>query len=851
MKRLKTILVSIGLCVAALCVGVGCAKTEKSTENGGEESKIVTVTFDTGKDLYEGLKTNQPAPQELEKGSLVEEPVLVAAQNPNNYEFDAWYTAQDFSQQWDFETDTVSEDMTLYAQWVEGHEVRYYLTDGSLTELKRTSRVANGGLAEKADAIAQGYVLEGYYVDETFTTEFDFTQPITQSTDIYVKRSSYVYMDAEFIKNNFRGVAGGAGNGGSKFGGMTYVEDSDGGYVDVDFGYVSENDAPDAHIILENMELDISKSQKIEITFKNPTAYIQHSDSAYNALFVYGTGKYEDKTTAIFQGATGYISAAHVLQPDECDMTESSEWKTVVFDLGATQYAGMSVWANSTYLNLLRVQYGYEFSADENDHHHLWIKSIKGIADDTYVGTEDTFAEGFLADAAEEELNAAEKEEVYGFTFPNDRAEAELTMNGNAYNTTEGLLVYAPYRSECTELTLVPAKDKTIDLSNYTTLRLKVKNLGYIPELDIRFYSYNEEEGSNEQSRTTVKLPSKMTDFETIEISLAKTSGFEGKLLSMTIAVASLGIDNAYVLESVEFAPYKANELPGVNFDDRKCAGVESTEALQVKYEMRKGATTFTVNEDGASFEKTYTKYAMHGYCAMSLNYMLPASSGITAVNVALTIDGEETVYTYEVTASTIVATMETLLTKSGYLEKVRVSFTGTGEISLQSILFGFEKGLDFTKESTIAFYDNESQWAIGSYDEGEGATKLHMSALDGVTKDGQMFYFAPAGAATQTDLKNIEIGDATKIYVLYQNRGEDSNQPLNVRIYGDTTATGGTAWANIKDCYADTEKSMQSGEWAVMEIDLSDFAWEYISLIRIQLSQNPADLYVRAIIVA
>ena len=167
-----------------------------------------------------------------------------------------------------------------------------------------------------------------------------------------------------------------------------------------------------------------------------------------------------------------------------------------------------------------------------------------------------------------------------------------------------------------------------------------------------------------------------------------------------------------------------------------------------------------------------------------------------------------------------------------------------------RNILFDFDNGLDFTKESTIAFYDNESQWAIGSYDAGECATKLQMSALvDG--KDGQMFYFAPAGAATQTDLKNIPVGSQKKVYVLYQNRGNGVNDPLNVRIYGDDTETGGTIWENIKDAYMNSEQNMKSGEWAVMEIDLSDFQWEYISLIRIQRSGTLADLYVRAIIVA
>lgn len=851
MRKIKTLLISMCLCIAATCVAVGCAQSnEVSSSSSEEESSIVTVTFDTCQDLYEGLKTNRPAPQELEKGDLVKEPKLVAAQNPNNYEFEAWYTTDLFETQWNFETDTVQADMTLYAKWVEGCRVNYYLTDGSTKELKRTVYVPAGGKAEKADAVAQGYQLLGYYLDEELTMEYDFSQPITSAMDIYVKRSEYVYMDAKFIKENFVGVAGGAGQNGSKFGGMTYVEDGEDSYVDVNFGYVSSKDAPDAHIILQNMDLNITKSQKIEITFKNPTEYVKHSDGGYNALFVYGTGKYEDKTPAIFEGATGYISAAHELQPDECDMTKDSEWKTVVFDLGATQYAGMSVWANSTYLNLLRVQYGYEFSADENDTHHLWIKSIKGVADDTYVGTEDTFADGFLSDVTEEDLNAAAKDEVYGFTFPNDRDAAELTINGNAYNTTEGLLVYAPYRSECTELTLRATKDKDIDLSTHTTLRLKVKNLGYIPELDIHFYSYVEETGKNKHSKTIVKLPSRMTDFETIEVSLGKTMEFDGKLLSMTIAVASLGIDNAYVLESVEFGEYRVDEIPGLNFDDRNCAGAENSDKMQVKYEMRKSATSFTINESGAYFERNYVNYAMHGYSKMALAYTLPAGSGITSVNVALTIDGVTVEYPYAVTESAALKTLEVALQKSGYLEKIRVTFVGTGEVLLHYVRFGFDKGLDFSVSSTIAFYDNESQWAIGSYDVGECATKLQMSALnDG--KDGQMFYLAPAGAATQTNLKNIPVGPQKKVYVLYQNRGTGVNDPLNVRIYGDETETGGTVWANIKDAYMNSQQGMKSGEWAVMEIDLSDFAWEYISLIRIQRSGTLADLYVRAIIVA
>ena len=173
MKKIRSCLIAFCLCVCALCIGVGCAKNTTdqplSSSSEAEVSKIVTVTFDTGKDRYDGLKTNQPAPQELEKGELVEKPNLVAAQNPNNYEFDAWYTSTEFETEWDFETDTVTEDMTLYAKWVEMYDVSYYV-NGTLA---KTDTAFKGDTVEENARLVEGFKYLGSYTDENYQTEFD------------------------------------------------------------------------------------------------------------------------------------------------------------------------------------------------------------------------------------------------------------------------------------------------------------------------------------------------------------------------------------------------------------------------------------------------------------------------------------------------------------------------------------------------------------------------------------------------------------------------------------------------------------------------------------------------------
>lgn len=73
------------------------------------DESYYTVTFNT-------LGGTYVADQQIEAGGLVIEP-----EDPTmtGYEFDGWYKEAGYLNLWDFSVDTVNENITLYAKWVE------------------------------------------------------------------------------------------------------------------------------------------------------------------------------------------------------------------------------------------------------------------------------------------------------------------------------------------------------------------------------------------------------------------------------------------------------------------------------------------------------------------------------------------------------------------------------------------------------------------------------------------------------------------------------------------------------------------------------------------------------------
>ena len=820
MKRLKWILCLLSILTVSLSV-VACGGSSngdnKESQPGSQQNTTVVVTFDPCMSDHTGLKTNTPSSKTVKKGEKITAPTIRALENPENLAFGGWYTSKDFISQWNFDEDVVTSTMTLYAKWVKAYEVNYYLTDGETCELKRNYSVADGDVISKEDSLALGYELLGYYKDEALTEEFDFNSVITQDTNVYIKRSSYVYLDAQFIASKFKPVASNAGKNGASFGGMTLVEEGGEKYVDVDFGYCP--DAKDPHIILENFPLVINKSQKLEITFKLPGG-----SDPLNALVVYVTSLYEDKTAAVFSGANEEMAAAIPFYNTSID----NGWVTMTIDLDEKLYGGASIWANSTYLGLLRLQLQYkEFSANTGDTHHMYIKSIKGVADDSFVTTADSFEDNVLVDDDESVINSAVSTVQNGFSFPADRDEINgNVVNGESYNKEDGLLVYMPYRTVYNELKITPSSDKVIDLNALGAIKLTIKNLGYIPYVELKF----ENTDGSITTPVQVELPSQMEDFETYSIDLSDLYNYKGTLKNVIVAANSKGIDNAYIIKSIEFVEYITSPVTGFDFVD-----VCSTSDLSVGYDRDYKMFKFDALTSDAGFEMA-TNCAISGYTSMSLGFANP-DADITGVLVTLTINDEDYGYELSTPQTTKKSFVSVDLDVRGVVTNVSVKFVGCGTIYLESLSLGFENGIDLTDKSVADTYV-QGKWINGMYDSVEGATVLRLG------EGPAMLYLADAQFA------NLNVSDSNRLYIIYQNRTY-GNQPLTISLFGADTINGLIAEANQVVYYLDTVKQMSAGEWAVAAIDISTFAWDYISVVKFNnMDNNADDLYVRAVIV-
>ena len=101
------------------------------------------------------------------------------------YTFDGWYADDIHSTKFDF-TQPIKRNTTVYAKWTaKDYEVSF------ITEHSDAPDSQNVKYNETADdpgkLKADGYTFIGWYTDETYTKEFDFTKPITSNTTVYAK----------------------------------------------------------------------------------------------------------------------------------------------------------------------------------------------------------------------------------------------------------------------------------------------------------------------------------------------------------------------------------------------------------------------------------------------------------------------------------------------------------------------------------------------------------------------------------------------------------------------------------------------------------------------------------------
>lgn len=129
---------------------------------------------------------NQVADQTINAGEKVTEP---AEPTEIGYMFVGWCKDSEFNTAWNFDTDTVTADTTLYALWAK-NIANYTVTfdmNGHGNQVE-TQTVKEGEKAAKpADPTASGWTFGGWYKEAACSTAFNFDTAITADTKVYAK----------------------------------------------------------------------------------------------------------------------------------------------------------------------------------------------------------------------------------------------------------------------------------------------------------------------------------------------------------------------------------------------------------------------------------------------------------------------------------------------------------------------------------------------------------------------------------------------------------------------------------------------------------------------------------------
>lgn len=118
---------------------------------------------------------------------------LVPEPTKENYTFAGWYNG---NEKFDFTT-VPTGDVTLTAKWTANDYYVSFFTEHGAPPTSQNVKY-NGTADDPGKLTEEGYTFDGWYTDDTYSTEFDFTQPIKRNTTVYAKWTAKDY-EVSFI----------------------------------------------------------------------------------------------------------------------------------------------------------------------------------------------------------------------------------------------------------------------------------------------------------------------------------------------------------------------------------------------------------------------------------------------------------------------------------------------------------------------------------------------------------------------------------------------------------------------------------------------------------------------------
>ena len=126
---------------------------------------------------------------------------LVPEPTKENYTFAGWYNG---NEKFDFTT-VPTGDVTLTAKWTAKDYYVSFVTEHGDAPASQNVKY-NGTATNPGELTAEGYTFIGWYTDETYTKEFDFTKPITGNTTVYAKWTAKDY-EVSFVTEHGKAPA--------------------------------------------------------------------------------------------------------------------------------------------------------------------------------------------------------------------------------------------------------------------------------------------------------------------------------------------------------------------------------------------------------------------------------------------------------------------------------------------------------------------------------------------------------------------------------------------------------------------------------------------------------------------
>ena len=866
MKNKKLLIIIISA-VLGVCLAVGGVILAIQITNNLKNKDTATVKFDVNT-TYE---TNVIQNREVKIGRRISQPkVFIKGDNPNDLNVYGWYKTKECKEEdrWNFKSNTITGNLTLYAKWVELYDVNYYVNG----ELHSTQNVFKGDMLEETAELVSGFKYLGSFTSNDYTTKFDFTAPIKGDTNIYVKRSAGLYLsDSEeegllssaSLTNYLTAACG------------TYTSGTEEGWVDeytiaatgekctyVNFGFTPE--VPDGFVEL-SLNLDISESQIIRLTYKN-LGHAKSMNCYFTAMLDENT---YSETGAWYNGDFCWPNSLGLPPIDIAyDMSEDDEWVTVDLNLYEIYKNGYSIWGTSPLLGAIRFEVGYKNFGDDDWSNEMLIKSIEGIPHEIIVDDSNEVKD-LMKNASESELESAGSSlgVATGISFVKDHNElSKVQPNSQIFKTTQGMFFYAENEILAREgngdmagFTMNVPDSVEVDLSELTTLRIRLQNLGYADELII--YVYNED---GVPVKTTLELNKRMPEVKEYAINMYGLFGMEGKFSKVEFLYSSVGVDNLILFEKIWFSEFIPYDTVGINFNDKNKYGFTSNAGVDVEFDGDLAGIVFIVAQDGATVTSNDKSYdaTNEGYAYMTLNYIKPEDSLVTKVKVELKVNGQfRTPYVYDVSASGINSVKLPLVKdEGGYVKSVRITFEGTGMIVLNDLAYSvnetslpfymsyetiYESFKDWKGEAN--FYEYDSKQGISSFI--KGPTQQYLISAIYIGYSSTKPHLNPAHTTP-----NVKITGRTTVTLIYQNTTSTDKIGINLSFdKNDKDPGDGSGLPIMENHSLDIKANMGSYEWSAVKVviegeNLAKYLDKYLAKISFEFHGDKINIRAMAI---